>query len=75
LSDESRKILVRKEIHEKLLESLSASGASSVDELAGRILRDWLSARGTSTRRTGSKRVSKADEETMEERLKALGYI
>ena len=72
---ESSEISIPSEIYDKLQESLSASEASSVDELAGRILRDWLSKKDATARSPGRRRISKTDEKTMEDRLKALGYL
>ena len=70
---ESPKISIAPQVYEKLKERLSASGASSVEELAGRILRDWVSASGETLRTRN--RVSRADETVIEERLRALGYV
>jgi len=72
---ETKEVAIPREIHDKLQESLAASGSTSVDELAGRILRDWLTMREASSRGPPRKRITKADEKTVEERLKALGYV
>lgn len=61
-------------IYRKLELSVTEEGASTVDDLAARILRDWLTKEVT-MRPKREKRVSKVDEKLIEERLKALGYV
>lgn len=73
LTQDSRTIKIRDELYSKLEELLGESGASSVDELAARVLRDWLTKEASSS--TSKARVSKLDEKIVEDRLKALGYI
>jgi predicted ArsR family transcriptional regulator len=61
-------------LYEKLADLVGTSGADSVDELASRIIRDWLSKVAS----PGTKKqtaVSEEDQKLVEERLKSLGYL
>ncbi len=71
---EPRSISIPEEVYASLQDSLIESGASSVDELAKRIIRDWLTAKEASARSRRT-RLSKTDEDIVQERLKALGYV
>ncbi len=73
MGDLDSRISIPPEVYKRLKESLTSSGASSVDELASRILRDWATASPGGAR--AKSRVSRTDEAVMEERLKALGYV
>jgi hypothetical protein len=75
LVSEPHPVSIQGELYEKLKDRLKESGATSVDELASRIIRDWLTrqTQGASAQARG--RLSKTDEKVVEERLKSLGYI
>lgn len=71
---ESSTITIQSDIYAKLKDLTVLSGAQSVDELASRVLRDWVTK--NANKPSPSKgRISRRDEKVMEERLKALGYI
>jgi hypothetical protein len=69
---DSKEIAIPSEVYDKLRDRLDKNGASSVDELAARVLRDWITA---AEAKPVKNRISRADEAIMEERLKALGYV
>ncbi|MDG6964939.1 MAG: CopG family transcriptional regulator [Nitrososphaerota archaeon] len=60
-------------LYELLSARLGSSGASSVDELAAMIIRDWLSQEGVA--KGESSESHREDEEVVKERLRQLGYL
>ncbi len=75
MSEEQATVKVSQEVYRRLTEATKQSGAASVDELVGRIIRDWLTGAGVAGPADGRERMSAADEKQVEDRLRSLGYV
>jgi hypothetical protein len=74
-SGEKKSVAIPAELYSKLAAGLETSGAESVDELVGRIVRDWISKEASKGAVKKPSAMPKEDEKVVEERLKALGYF
>lgn len=73
MPESSSTIEIASEIYELLKKELVRTGATTVDELASRVLRDWLTVDSPKDRE--ERRLAGVDQEKLVERLKALGYV
>ena len=75
MSGNEKVVAVPAPLYEKLSEMVGQSGADSVDELAIRIIRDWVSKQGSPGPKEKTSHAPPEDEKVIEERLKSLGYL
>ena len=76
MSQQGKKTIpIPAELYDRLAAELDKAGAESVDELASRILRDWVSKAAASQSGKGPTSIPPEDEKLVEERLKSLGYM
>jgi len=75
MTDGEKSVLVPAELYAKLSELVEKSGSETVDELAGRIIRDWVSKETAKSAKGEPSQIAVEDEKVVEERLKSLGYM
>ena len=72
---EKKTLMIPAELYGKLTAMADMAGAESVDELASRLIRDWISKESAPKAKTEPAGIAPEDEKLVEERLKSLGYM
>jgi len=75
MSADEQTVTLPADLYTKLAGLLGRTGAESVDELAIRIIRDWISKETSAGPKAKPVSISAEDEKVVEERLKSLGYM
>lgn len=74
MAPEAKSVKIPAELYGLLSSKLEQAGATSVDELVSRVVRDWLTKREEGSGRKQAA-MSQKDQKVIEERLKSLGYL
>ncbi len=73
--EEKKQVSIPAELYDRLAGMLAKTGAESADELAARIIRDWVTKDSAPGAKKAQAGIAPEDEKVVEERLKSLGYL